>query len=44
MYETSCDEIFEFLADGIEENKFVYCPYCGKPIVEIPYEEEKDEG
>lgn len=28
-WETSCGNLFNFTADGPEENKFKYCPYCG---------------
>ena len=37
FYETSCcgGEGFQFNEGGVKENKFVYCPYCGKKIKEI---------
>ena len=31
-YNTSCDNLFEFSADGPNENKFLYCPYCGNKL------------
>ncbi len=34
MYDTECDHAFEFLSDGIEENGFIFCPYCGMKIRE----------
>ena len=40
-YFTSCDHIFTFNTGfGIHSatwNKFKFCPYCGKPIKDIPY-------
>lgn len=31
----SCgDRLFEFVADGPDENEFRFCPYCGKSIIE----------
>lgn len=27
-------------AEGPEENGFHYCPYCGRPLVAIPADEE----
>ena len=33
-FETDCDNVFGFISDGIEENGFVYCPYCGAIIHE----------
>ena len=29
---TCTDEIFVFTTDGVEENGFKFCPYCGKKI------------
>lgn len=26
---TSCDNLFQFTADGPRENGFTFCPYCG---------------
>lgn len=31
-WDTSCDNRFEFTADGPEENDFAFCPYCGKNL------------
>ena len=33
-YETSCKNMFEFTVDGIRQNEFKYCPYCGGKIQE----------
>jgi hypothetical protein len=34
-WDTSCDNSFEFTVDGLKENKFNHCPYCGKRIKEV---------
>jgi len=34
FFETTCRHAFEFTADGIQENDFVFCPFCGKRIEE----------
>ena len=34
QYETSCDNVFEFTNDGIKENDFKHCPFCGGSIQE----------
>lgn len=34
-YETECDEVFQFICDGVAENRFVFCPFCGGKIVEV---------
>lgn len=31
---TGCKNAHEFMNDGIEENKYKFCPYCGKKIKE----------
>ena len=35
LYNTICDEIQYFEAGDIKENKYKYCPYCGKLIIEV---------
>ena len=35
VYYTSCDEAQYFETDNRVDNKYKYCPYCGKAIVEI---------
>jgi hypothetical protein len=32
FYETSCDNAQYFSEGSIKENKYAFCPYCGKPI------------
>ena len=39
-FETSCGHAFKFIDDGIEENGFKFCPYCGKAINETKPNEE----
>ena len=31
-WESSCENLHIFMADGPKENKYEYCPYCGKKI------------
>jgi rRNA maturation endonuclease Nob1 len=37
---TCNDEIFVFTTDGVEENGFKFCPYCGKTIKINRYKED----
>lgn len=32
MWETSCDNAFQFMEGDWVENKFEFCPYCGKNL------------
>ena len=38
---TECGELVEFIQDGPKENKFNYCPFCGREIREA---EERGES
>jgi hypothetical protein len=38
-YKTGCNNMFQFTEDGIRENSFRFCPYCGKPIEEAEEDE-----
>jgi hypothetical protein len=31
-YETDCGHTFEFTNEGLKENGFRFCPYCGNSI------------
>jgi hypothetical protein len=33
-YDTECGNSFYFESDGIDENGFKFCPYCGKPLAD----------
>lgn len=35
FYNTDCGNAHQFMTDGLTENKFSYCPYCGRVIKEI---------
>ena len=37
FHETSCNKTFQFTDDGVKENKFRYCPFCGKIIKSNKY-------
>ena len=32
QYETQCGTAFEFTNDGVTENSFKFCPFCGGTI------------
>jgi DNA-directed RNA polymerase subunit RPC12/RpoP len=32
-WDTECGQAFTFLNDGVAENGFVFCPYCGRRIM-----------
>lgn len=34
-FDTDCEKAFMFNEGGPEANNFVYCPYCGRKIVEV---------
>ena len=31
-WESSCDHLHIFMSDGLKENEYEFCPYCGKKI------------
>lgn len=31
-YLTSCNNVFEFTEGDAQENGFIYCPFCSRPI------------
>lgn len=35
QFDTACDNLFEFMHDGIRSNRFAYCPFCGRKIEEV---------
>ena len=38
VWETKCDELFEFNEGGPPENRFEFCPYCGKNLKPIRWQ------
>ena len=32
IYQTGCNEAYEFIYDGVIDNKFKFCPFCGGEI------------
>lgn len=42
-WETSCDNMYEFTTDGVEENGFHWCPFCGGQLITIAYDDEVEE-
>jgi hypothetical protein len=43
MWETSCGHAFEFNDGDPADNAFLFCPFCGKQLKQLVYEEEPDE-
>lgn len=35
QFDTDCDNLFEFMHDGIRSNSFGFCPFCGRKIEEV---------
>ena len=31
-WDTACSNSFMFDSDGPSDNRFVFCPFCGRPI------------
>jgi hypothetical protein len=40
VWETSCGHAFEFNAGDPADNEFLFCPYCGKPLKTLVYEDD----
>ena len=38
FFETACGESFIIFEGGPQENKMIYCPFCGKSIKETDHE------
>lgn len=38
IYETECGDMFFFTEEGPSENRFEYCQYCGKTLIEGKHE------
>ena len=34
---TTCDEVFEFTAEGPKANGFKFCPFCGGELLVVKY-------
>ena len=39
VWETACENAHEFSAEGVAENGYKYCPFCGKTIAAKKYGE-----
>jgi hypothetical protein len=42
-YETSCNEMFSLIDGTPEQNNYRFCPACGKPLVSVMAEPDKDD-
>ena len=40
FYFAQCGKVFTQETTWVEENSFIYCPFCGKRIIKIDIEEE----
>lgn len=44
VWQTDCDNLFQFSSGSPTENSFKFCPYCGKVVVELPDETIEDQA
>jgi hypothetical protein len=35
-WDTECGNAHVFITDGPKENRYKFCPYCGKELCELP--------
>ena len=42
QWETDCGGSFEFNDGGPVVQRFRVCPFCGKPLTEVPYVEDDE--
>jgi hypothetical protein len=40
---TGCKQYFTIIEGTPTENHFKFCCYCGKPLEELPWEDEEEE-
>lgn len=40
-YQSDCGHTFSFTDEGVEENGFKFCPFCGKPIEAVYHDESQ---
>lgn len=43
IWHTACKNAHVFIDGGPVDNTYIYCPYCGKRLAELPYEDDDDE-
>ena len=43
LYATECGKSFHFVEQVLSESDFMFCPYCGKTLIDVPYIEEDEE-
>ena len=36
-YETGCNKVHYFFSGTVSSSEFIFCPYCGKPIKDVPF-------
>jgi hypothetical protein len=37
VYDTSCENEYHFYFMEFQDAGFLFCPYCGKPIKDVPF-------
>ena len=37
VYDTSCENEYHFYFMEFKDAGFLFCPYCGKPIKDVPF-------
>jgi len=42
VWETSCGHAFEFNDGDPADNAFLFCPFCGRQIKTLVYEDEQE--
>jgi hypothetical protein len=41
-YKTECGKAFYFNYEGPTEQEYLFCMFCGKKLVDVPYIEEEE--
>jgi len=44
VYQTTCDQAFQFFDGGPIQNSMKFCCYCGLALTETPYQEPEDDS
>ncbi len=43
IYNTSCKDSLVFNEDGVAENRFSFCPFCGGKLIACEYKEKQND-
>lgn len=44
VWYSSCGEVSVFNVDGPYENRYSFCPYCGKWLLAVPFASNRGDG